>query len=265
LSSQARRHSQTHALVSGILLELAHPGGLFIFIVQLEILKTFLKHYSAHNSTSSMCNYIIQIKCFITKYWECHSAIIMDQLDHIGHGITHKQMQNKVAICCTYLSNNHRAGKRQLTGERYIAQGEREKFNNVKLPDMAGYCRNRKQVPIAVTGIHLQELFGKDNDDNNLWEGIDRDPTRSINDRAKMPARYAIMADEQKMSARYASYTLDDCCPQTLQNTNARKRESEIFPFNMLAKKPKKSLWTSDGNHQTPAWLRKKGFGVNRR
>jgi hypothetical protein len=89
------------------LLELARPGGLFIFIVQPEVLKTFLQHYSAHNSTSSVCNYIIQIKCFITHYWECHSAIIMDQLDHIGHGTTLKQMQNTVAICCAYLSTNH--------------------------------------------------------------------------------------------------------------------------------------------------------------
>jgi hypothetical protein len=130
----------------GRLLDLACPGGLFIFIVQPEILKTFLEHYSAHNSTSSMCNYIIQINKMlyykvlgVLKYWECHSANIMDQLDHIGHGINHEQMQNKVAICCTYLSNNHRAWKRQLTGERYVALGEREKLYNMKLLDMASY------------------------------------------------------------------------------------------------------------------------------
>jgi hypothetical protein len=68
------------------------------------------------------------------------------------------------------------------------------------------------------------------------------------------------MLDEQKMSARYASYptpeqTLVNRRPQTLQNTNARKPR-EILPFNMLAKKPLKSIWTSDGNHETPAWLR---------
>jgi hypothetical protein len=91
----------------GRLLELACPGGFFIFIVQPEILKTFLEHYSAHNSTSSMCNYIIQIKCFITKYWECHSAIIMDQLDHIGQGITHEQMRFVVhtSVTITGLEN----------------------------------------------------------------------------------------------------------------------------------------------------------------
>jgi hypothetical protein len=60
----------------------------------------------------------------------------MGQLDHIGHGTTLEHMQNTVAICCAYLSTNHRAGKCQITGERYVAQGEQEKLNNMKLPDI---------------------------------------------------------------------------------------------------------------------------------
>jgi hypothetical protein len=67
----------------GRLLELARPGGLFIFIVAPEILQMFIHHYSAHNLTSSICNYILQLKGFIVNYWECHSAIIMDR-DHHG-------------------------------------------------------------------------------------------------------------------------------------------------------------------------------------
>jgi hypothetical protein len=119
--------------------------------------------------------------------------------------------------------------------------------------DTYSTCYNREQVPIAGTRIHLPDLFGND-DDNNLWEGINRGTTRQISDR----------------SARYASYptpnqTLGDRRPQTLQNTNSRKRESEILPFNTLDKKPRKSIWTSDGNRKTPSWLQKKGFGVNRR
>jgi hypothetical protein len=121
------------------LLELARPGGLYIFIVQPEVLRTFLQHFSAHNSTSSVCNYIIQVKSLIAYFWECHSVLVMDRLKHIGQETTEDQMYNTVAICGAYLSTNHRAGKRQLTGERYVAQGEREKLNNIKLPDMVGY------------------------------------------------------------------------------------------------------------------------------
>jgi hypothetical protein len=70
----------------------------------------------------------------------------MDQLDQIGQGITHEQMQNTVAICCAYLGSNHQAGKHWLSGKRYVAQGEREKLNHMKLPDMAGYHRTLEKV-----------------------------------------------------------------------------------------------------------------------
>jgi hypothetical protein len=50
-----------------------------------------------------------------------------------------------------------------------------------KIMDMYSTHYNHEQIPIARIGANLPELFG-DNDDNNSWEGIDRDPTRSITD-----------------------------------------------------------------------------------
>jgi hypothetical protein len=131
---------------------------------------------------------------------------------------------------------------------------------------------DHEQVPIAGNRIHQPDLFG-DEDDNNSWEGMDQGTTRQISFQARMPARYTIISDEQKMSGRYESFpiptpirTLGDRCAQTLPNMNSRKRDNEILPFNTVGKKPKKTTWTSDGNHETPpAWLRKNGFGVNRR
>jgi hypothetical protein len=130
---------------------------------------------------------------------------------------------------------------------------------------------DHEQVPIAGNRIHQPDLFGDDDDDdNNSWEGMDQGTTRQISDRGKPLAHFTIMSGKQKMSARYTSYqtpnqTLGDRRPQTLQKTNSRKRESEILPFKTSNKRPRKSIWTSDGNRETPAWLRKNHYGVNRR
>jgi hypothetical protein len=103
----------------------------------------FVTHYYANNATASLLNYFIQLKIFISKYWVCTSAMIKDhwKKDGLGTSTSTDQMENIVQTCVDYLLAQHKAAKRRLGQEKYVRQGEKEKLDNEKLPDMVGYRR----------------------------------------------------------------------------------------------------------------------------